>query len=66
MSRIPDLLRQLADAYEQEEIYQLNHNQMIISRVDQIDNLANKNNDKIKEVANAFATFANILGREDQ
>lgn len=65
MSKIPDLLRQLADAYEEEETYQLNHNQTIISRVDEIDNLTNKNNDKIKEIANAFASFANILGRED-
>lgn len=65
MSKIPDLLRQLADAYEEEEAYQFNHNQMIISRVDKIEDLVDKNNDKIKEVANAFATFANILGRED-
>ena len=65
MSKIPDLLRQLADAYEEEEAYQFNHNQMIISRVDKIEDLVDKNNDKIKEVANAFATFANILRRED-
>lgn len=65
MSKIPDLLRQLADAYEEEESHQLAYNAMIIARLDETEQINVRNNTKIKEVANAFATFANILGRED-
>jgi hypothetical protein len=65
MSQIPSLLRQLANEIEQQENFHDNEFITINTRLNDQEKINETNNQKIKEVANAFATFANILGRED-
>ena len=65
MSRIPELLRELADEIEQKEIQDDINFVTINTQLRESLTIAHNNKDKIKEVANAFSSFANILGRED-
>jgi hypothetical protein len=65
MSQIPSLLRQLANEIEQQENFHDKEFITISTRLNNQEKINETNNQKIKEVANAFATFANILGRED-
>ena len=65
MSQIPSLLRQLANEIEQQENFHNNEFITISTRLNDQEKINEMNNQKIKEVANAFATFANILGREN-
>lgn len=65
MSQIPSLLRQLADEIEEQENFHDTEFITISTRLNDQEKINETNNQKIKEVANAFATFANILGRED-
>ena len=65
MSQIPSLLRQLANEIEQQETFHNDEFITISTRLNDQERINETNNQKIKEVANAFATFANILGRED-
>lgn len=64
MSKIPDLLRQLADEIEEKENYEDANLITVNTRLSDLEVISYKNKDKMKEVADAFATFANILGRE--
>lgn len=64
MSKIPDLLRQLADEIEEKENYEDLNLITVNTKLNDLEVISCKNKDKMKEVADAFATFANILGRE--
>ena len=65
MSRIPELLRQLADEIEQKEAQDDLNFITTHTQLDEVLRISNNNKEKIKEVANAFSSFANILGRGD-
>ncbi len=65
MSQIPSLLRQLATEIEKQENFHDTEFITINTRLNEQERINDTNNQKIKEVANAFATFANILGREN-
>lgn len=64
MSKIPDLLRQLADEIEEKENYEDLNLITVNTKLNDLEVISCKNKAKMKEVADAFATFANILGRD--
>ena len=64
MSRIPELLRELADEWEKKENDDDINFITVNTRINETTAITYRNKEKMREVANAFATFANILERD--